>query len=302
MLQTVSTLLSELKFALDSRRANIQVQGESIHISLDECGACFANTSYNWNRCSTEESSRLLVSLLEAFKTCSVGTLERKLILEAFFLANQFENAALLAGNLDTFCNAFQELFTSFFAELDSMQHYQDVSPFHFSLHRLKSIVALARSFMQEFESIILLGDENIPMQQGQLHMASMVFSEVSQNTLNSLMYKTPFLPESTDASQQRQYQKETFEEFSLVLSLKDAVLSSFPTGSSEHSTVVKLIGEIFPRCDLQGLLAHESYVREGLEVKSRQNKEAAESARESRAASAMQMVHDDLQPHDSKF
>lgn len=299
MLQTASILLAELKNAQLNRRSAFQAMGDSIHVSLDECGVCFANPSYHWNNIfSTEKSPCLPVSLLETFKTCSINLIERKLILEAFFLSCQFESAAYLAENLDKFCTAIEELFDSNLASLlDPSQCYQNRSPsHHLSLYHLKSVVSLARSFMQEFESVAVTGEEGSP-QHGPLHMTSMVYSEVSHSTLNSLKYKSPFLPEPADSTQQGNYQKKSLEEFSLILSLKDAVLSSFPANSSKHLIVVKLISDIFPNCDLQGLLAHEASVREGLAIKSREDKEAAESARESRAASAMQMVQDEHQP-----
>ena len=302
VLQTASILLAELKNAQLNCRSAFQAMGDSIHISLDECGVCFANPSYQWNNMySTEKSPCLPVSLLETFKTCSVNLIERKLILEAFFLSCQFESAAYLAENLDNFCTAIEELFDSnlapFYLELDPSQCNQNRSPSHYlSLHHLKSVVSLARSFMQEFESVAVTGEEGSP-QHGPLHMTSMVYSEMSHSTLNSLKYKSPFLPEPANSTQQGNYQKKSLEEFSLILSLKDTVLSSFPANSSDHLIVVKIISDIFPNCDLQGLLAYEASVREGLAVKSREDKEAAESARESRAASAMQMVQDEHQP-----
>lgn len=297
VLQTASILLAELKNAQLNRRSAFQAMGDSIQVSLDECGVCFANPSYQWNYVySTEKSPCLSMSLLETFKTCSVNMIERKLILEAFFLSHQFESATYLAENLDKFCTAVEELIDSSLAPfcLDPFQCYRNSSPsHHISLCHLRSIVSLARSFMQEFESVTVIGEEGRP-QYGPLHMTSMVYSEVSHSTLNSLKYKSPFLPEPGDTTQQGNYQKKSLEEFSLVLSLKDAVLSSYPANSGEYLIVVKLISDIFHNCDLQGLLAHETSVREGLAIKSREDKEAAESARESRAASAMQMVQDE--------
>ena len=303
VLQSASTLLAELKDAQLNRRSTIQAMGESIHVhvSSDEHGVCLAAPSHQWNNvCSTENSPCLPVSLLETFKTCSVSMLERKFILEAFFLSRQFESATYLAESLDKFCSAIEELLHtnvgSFLAELSPSDCYQTSSHSYLSLHRLKSIVALARSFMQEFESVTMTGEEGSP-QQGPLHMTSMVYSEVSHSTLNSLKYRSPFLPELSDHAEQKTYQKQSLEEFSLILSLKDAVLSSFASTSSEYSIIVKLISDIFPNCDIQGLLAHEENVREGLAVKSKEDKGAAESSRESRAASAMQMVQDEHQP-----
>ena len=282
VLQTTSTLLTELKDACINNKTSFQAIGESIRLSPDECGVCFAIPSDY----SVASPSNLPVSLLETFKTCSVNKLERKLILEAFFLSSQFETASSLADNLDKFCCALRELFLVNFTPLIADTDCSTTpSPVLLSLYRLKSIVALAETFMREFESFAALGEESSPqLATGPLHMASLVFSEVSLSSLKFF----------TDSSQQKGHQRQSLEEFSLVLSLKDTVLSSFDASSREHSVVVKLIADIFPNCDLGALLSHELGVREGLEVKSREDKGAAESARESRAASAMQMVQDD--------
>ena len=310
ILQTACTLLAELKDAHTNRKSSIQTLGDSIHLPLDECGVCFARASYSWNNFTSEISSHLPVSLLETFKTCSVNSLDRKLVLEAFFVSQRFESARYLAESLDKFCEALQELFqigiASIFSQEPTEYCCKNNSPAYLSLHQLKSIVTLARTFMQEFESIAVVSDEGLSPQHGPLHMASMVYSEISHSTLNSLKYKTPFLPTGSagDAAEQKAYQKQSLEEFSLVLSLKDSVLSSFSTTSdSDYSMVVKLITEVFPSCDLEGLLSHEASVREGLAVQSREDpSKGTESARESRAASAMQMVQDDHPPSESMY
>lgn len=305
ILQTACTLLAELKDAQTNRKSSIQTLGDTINLPLDEFGTCFANTSYQWNNCVTE-SSHLPVSLLETFKTCSVNVLNRKLVLEAFFVSQQFESANYLAETLEKFCQALQELFQINLASIFSQEPTENSSPSYLSLHQLKSIVALARTFMQEFESIAIVSEEGLSPQHGPLHMASMVYSEMSHSTLNSLKYKTPFIPTggTGDTTEQKAYQKQSLEEFSLVLSLKDSVLSTFSTtSSSDYSTVIKLITEVFPSCDLEGLLAHEASVREGLAVQSREDpSKGTESARESRAASAMQTVQDEHSPSESMY
>ena len=303
ILQTACTLLAELKDAHVNHKSSIQALGDTINLPLDEFGVCFANTSYHWNNCTTE-LSHLPVSLLETFKTCSVNSLDRKLVLEAFFISQRFESVSYLAETLDKFCQALQELFQINLSSIFSQEPTENSSPSYLSLHQLKSIVALARIFMQEFESIAIVSEEGLSPQHGPLHMASMVYSEMSHSTLNSLKYKAPFIPTGGvgDTAEQKAYQKQSLEEFSLVLSLKDSVLSTFSTSSgSDYSTVVKLITEIFPSCDLEGLLAHEASVREGLAIQSREDpSKGTESARESRAASAMQMVQDDHPPSES--
>ena len=307
ILQTACTLLAELKDAQTNRKSSIHALGDTIHLQLDECGVCFANTSYSWNNFTPKESSNLPVSLLETFKTCSVNLLDRKLVLEAFFISQRFENASYLAESLDKFCQALQELLQVNLASIFSQElteYSKNSSPAYLSLHQLKSIVALARTFMQEFESIAVVSEEGLSPQHGPLHMASMVYSEISHSTLNSLKYKTPFIPTGGvgDTTEQKAYQKQSLEEFSLILSLKDSVLSTFlTTNGSNYSMVVKLMTEVFPSCDLEGLLAHEASVREGLAVQSKEDPgKGTESARESRAASAMQTVQDDHSPSES--
>ena len=238
-----------------------------------------------------------------------MNLVDRKLILEAFFISQRFESAGYLAESLDKFCQALQELLLVDIASIFSQEpteYCKNSSPSYLSLHQLKSIVALARTFMQEFEGIAIVSDEGISPQHGPLHMASMVYSEISHSTLNSLKYKTPFIPtgDTSDTTEQKAYQRQSLEEFSLVLSLKDSVLSAFSTTTNgrDYSMVVKLITEVFPSCDLEGLLLYEASVREGLAVQSKEDPgKGTESARESRAASAMQMVQDDHPPSEGK-
>ena len=85
--------------------------------------------------------------------------------------------------------------------------------------------------------------------------------------------------------------QRQSLEELALVLSLKDSLLPSFTPTSREYSILVQLLTDIFPGCDIHGLLAYEESAREGLAAKAAEDKQAVESVRESRAASAMQMI-----------
>lgn len=305
VLQAATYSLSQLKSAQLQHKSSIQISGDSIPLSLDPSGICFATPSYSWYD-SHWESSSLPVSLLETFKTCSVSKVERKLVLEALFLSNQFESASSLAKSLDQFCNALQEIIQVDIASLTTSDDNNtkcggSYSPV-LSLSRLKSVVALAKTFMQDLENFVLVGDDEHTQQPGPLHMASLVYSELSHNTLFSLKNKSHLLPEAADSNEQKAFQKHVLEELSLVLSLKDTVLSSYPPEGSDYATLVKLISDIFPSCDLSGLLMHEASIREDFEVKSREDKEAGESARESRAASAMQVVHEDHQPSEGKY
>ena len=56
-------------------------------------------------------------------------------------------------------------------------------------------------------------------------------------------------------------------------------------------------MGSVFPSCDIAGLLGHEREVRAGLLARVAEDREAAESVRESRAASAMQVLNEDRCP-----
>ena len=131
----------------------------------------------------------------------------------------------------------------------------------------------------------------------------------------------------------ERPTQRQSLEEFAVVLALKDCLLPTLPPAGPEHTTTIQLIGDIFPRlvgvvsgcghwvcllalevyseiptkvpfsrCDLTGLLSHEGEVREGLAEQALVDRAAMESARESRATSAMQMVAEVQQPSEGEL
>ena len=203
---------------------------------------------------------------------------------------SEFATSQKLAQSLDRVCLALDELY-SYQTSTSTMK------PFHLGLHKLKAIVLLAEKHMKEFEGLGLLSTEGDPPQNEPLKMPSIVYSEVSQSTRASLKFKMG--SESTDSQPMT---RQLLEEFALVLALKDTLLPALSLESKEHHITVTLISELFPSCDLRGLLAHEGRVREGLALKAQSESEAEESARESRAASALQNVLDENQTSEGRY
>lgn len=261
---------------------------ETLVLSVDRAGVCFASISIPLSFSDYTLPPVLPSSLAKAFKTCNIEAPDVAWILKAMFSTHQFESASYLAGSLTKFCGALQELLNPLPA---SDKTSSDQAPF-LSLCLLEMIVSLSQKHMREFYSQgAITGDDDVQPMGGGLHASSVVYSEISGSTRGSLRDRQSKGNEDIDAAQQRSLHKQSLEEFSLVLALKNAILCSVPLGSRAYSVIVKLINDIFPNCDTEGLIAHEMSVREGMAVKSRQNREAVESARESRAASVMQMI-----------
>lgn len=237
---------------------------------------------------------------------CSVEEPDKMEILKVLFATQRFENAGGLAESLFTFCTALEELSKPLPShELSS----ELTSPPNFlSLYWLEMIVSLSCRHMREFYTLGALsdGDEGTDdrhLAREGLHVASMVYSEVSGSTRASAKGVSRSLEENEDegSSQQKSLQRQSLEEFSLVLALKNSILCSVPPNSQEHAVIVRLMADLFPSCDIEGLLAHEASVREGMAVKARENREAVESARESRAASVMQMMREENVPSEGE-
>ena len=93
--------------------------------------------------------------------------------------------------------------------------------------------------------------------------------------------------------SQQPTLKRGSFEELSILFSVKDLLLPQL-LDTTAISTFVLLLSDLFPGCDMAELLAHERQLQEGLAEKAVENREAGTSARESRAASAMMVVRDE--------
>ena len=88
-----------------------------------------------------------------------------------------------------------------------------------------------------------------------------------------------------------------SFEELSILLSLKDHLLPQL-SDSASLDTFVLLLSDLFPGCRVAEILAHETGLREELATRAAEDREeAGNSARESRAASAMMVVREDARP-----
>ena len=86
---------------------------------------------------------------------------------------------------------------------------------------------------------------------------------------------------------------QQSYEELSLLLSLKDHLLPQLSDPSS-LSSFIQLLSDVFPDGDIASILAHEEQTRQGLLDRSAEDSEAGVSARESRAASAMMVVREE--------
>lgn len=260
---------------------------------LPSPGACFSTININDPSISYKQHP---VSLLKAFHSCCLSPPNRKPILEAFFAAQGFRNSTLLATLLEDVCISVEELFSEDTAgSQETCQFFHNHVFSRLKLQQLKVIVAMAQKHMKEFENIGVLRIENGQTYDEGLQMPSLVYSEVSQSTRASLKFRSSLPIDShADSSQQFAQHIQSLEEFALVLSLKDCLLSVLSPGSSEQLILITMLSEMFTNCDLQGLLAHESSVRQGLAIKALNNESAEASAKESRAASAMQTLLDE--------
>ena len=298
VLQATCRLLCLVQQARQRREANLEWMGEKIKLSVEHPGCCIAsiNTPLSFSDYTT--SPVLPSALAGAFQSCSVEVPDTVEILKVMFATKQFQNAASLAESLSTFRSALEELRTPLMA-IESLPG-NSLPPPQLSLYCMEMIVSLSQKHMHEFYSVGAISDDEDDSQRmggDNLHMPSVVYSEISQSTHASIRGRYSASNGEEDVSQQKSLQKQSLEEFSLVLALKDSILCSVPPGSKEYPVIVRLIRDLFPNCDIQGLLSHETAVREGMAVKARQNREAVESARESRAASVMQMMREDNFP-----
>lgn len=273
--------------------------GGKIKLSPNHMGICFASITTPLSFPDYTTPPIFPPALTEAFKSCSIGYLDTMEILKVMFATHQFENAASLARSLYTFCGALQELSTPLHVQ-EQPSEPDNARLSFLGLYWLEVIVLLSQKHMKEFYNLGAIPGEDggHGMAGNGLHVPSMVYSEISENTRVSLKGKHPSgNGDEIDISQKNSLQKQSLEEFSVVLALKDLILCSVLQNSREYPVIIRLIGDVFPSCDIEGLLAHETSVREGMSVKAKQNREAGESARESRAASVMQMIRDENYP-----
>lgn len=231
-------------------------------------------------------------SLANSFKICDVQVQDLNEATKILFAIRNFDNASSLADSLTTFCRVYEQVFM-----VDSSSPPGEPS-ITLDLRWLEMIVSLSQKHMKEFYGVgALASDDNEPLLTAGgegLHVPSIVYSEISESTRASLKDKFLSNDDLEDNIQQKAQQKQCLEEFSVVLALKDSVLCSVLPRGRDYSVIVKLIRDVFPSCDIEGLLAHEGNVREGMAVKAKQDREAGESARESRAASVMQSIQED--------
>lgn len=302
VLQTTCSLLSSLEQARQRDANVLQWMGEEIQLfsSSHSPGGggggsgmlCFASITAPIATTDYTLPPLLPSSLASAFKICSMGSSDRTELLRILFSVQLFDTASSLSTSLNNFCCAYEEIF----APLSGISSSSQINHLW-----LETIVLLTQRHMKEFYSLGALSadDDDQQMISGDgLHMPSVVYSEISGSARTSIRERQSGTnDEDSDESYQKSLQKQSLEEFSLVLALRDSLLSLFLPSSQEYLTVIKLISDVFPNCDLEGLLAHEANVREGMAVKARLNREAGESVRESRATSVMQMMREDNHP-----
>lgn len=286
-LQAVCSLLVNFQQARRASSPYLQWRRDTIPLSYDLPGACFATLS------NSHHKDPLPCSLLEYFQTFSITLPDQKVLLESLFVINEFITSHQLAKMLNNVCLAIEELFS------DQIEENSDIkttnTPFHLGIYKLKAIIALSRKHKTEMEALgILSAEDGDP---NPLKMPSIVYSEISQSTRTSLKIRA-----TSDENFSGPLTQQILEEFSLLLALKDTLLPALCLDSKEYQVIVTLLSELFPSCDLRGLLAHEAKVREGLAVKAASEANAEESARESRAASVLQNVIDESRPSESKF
>lgn len=212
--------------------------------------------------------------------------------MEALLLAHQFECHSQLAQTLDTLLAAVDELFNSHFSVMGDGENktirlanrtpsVQPTVPL--GLRLLEAIVSAGQRYMVEFEKLGLL-------QGGSLQDQSMVLSDMSEGGRRaSLRLRATNL----EQTQQPTVSKGSFEELSILLSLKDLLLPQLHDTPS-LSTFTLLLSDLFHGCEVTEMMAHERQLRESLAERAMEDREAGESARESRAASAMMVVRED--------
>lgn len=296
VLLTMCSLLSLIQQARRRGDTSVRWMDDKIKLPDDHTGICFASISTPLSFPDYTTHPVLPSVLAGAFKSCRIELPDRVEILKAMLVTRQFQNAASLADSLVKFCGALEELLSPLPVPESSPVHVDARS--YVSLPFLQTIVSLSQNHMKEFYTVGAISEDDEEDSQRMvvdgLHMSSMVYSEFSGSTRLSKYHESNG---EEDISQLKSLQKQSLEEFSLVLSLKDSVLCSVLPSSRKYPVIVRLISDVFPSCDIDGLLVHEASVREGMAVKARQNREVVESVRESRAASVMQMIREDNFP-----
>lgn len=243
-------------------------------------------------------------SLANSFKICDVQVPDLNEATRILFAIRNFNNASSLADSLTMFCRAYEEVFMT--APVPACSHSSSGDSVALNLQWLEMVISLSQKHMREFYGVgALASDDSEPLLAAGgegLHVPSMVYSEISESTRASWKDRFSSNNDTEDNSQQKAHQKKCLEEFSVVLALKDSILCSVLPGGRDHSVIIKLMRDVFPSCDIEGLLVHEGNVREGMAVKAKQDRGAGESARESRAASVMQTMQEQCYSFDGQL
>ncbi len=281
-LQTVCSLLVSIQQARVNHSSTIQWMKNTVPVSINPSGVCFATMA-------ADRQIEFPNTLNEFFQNCTVNLPDKKVILEALFLVDEFSTSQNLAQLLHKVSLGIEELFSG----LGSVKSAQN--SFKLSLHKLKAIISLASKHMNDFEGLGLLSGDSNTNNNNALKMPSAVYSEMSQSTKRaSLKFGRGGENDCEHLS------RPALEEFSLLLALKDTLLPSAHRQGNEYDVMTTLISELFPDCDLRGMLSHEASVREGLAMEAATSCDPEGSARESRAASVMHNVLDENQTSES--
>ena len=261
---------------------------------------CMASYSMPLHSLNYMSIPALSSSLVSSFKICDIQTPDLYEATKILFAIHNFDNATSLADSLTLFCRAYEEIFE------DTLCSSSAIEPrVTLNLHYLKAIISLSWKYMRKFDHVCgrtsadahptqAAGDED-------LFMPSLMYSQILGSILAPLK-DSLIIGDVEDTCQQKTQQKQYLEEFSVVLALKDSILSSVLPGGRDHSVIVRLMMDVFLCCDLERLLMHEVVVREGLAVEASKDREVGESARESRAASIMQNMQEDHRSFDGQL
>ena len=173
-----------------------------------------------------------------------------------------------------------------------------------FNLHRLDNIVCLSQKHLSRFYQVGAFSTNDSPLisaaAEDDLHMPSAVYSDISRHALRSLKGERFVIDGDTeDIPQLKASYRHFLEEFSMVLALKDSILCSVHPGGVNHAVIVTLMGDVFPSCDIEGLLTHEGSVRETMIVQDCQDREGKES---SWGSSGMQRMLKECQSEDGQL
>jgi len=296
VLQTACSLLTLLHEAQQSKSSSFTWMDKTVDIFPENPGACLASISIPINSSTYLPLPLLPTSLVESFKICKTPSQDLVATMRMMLAIRNFNNASSLSESLNKFCRSYREIFEGTSGGLQN-------SKVLFNFQWMRMIASLSQRHLRELYSfgpfdtddsdpLLIVGAEG-------LHVPSMVYSEISGVT------RVPFKERRSEGDKEedlKTHQRRCLEELSVIIALKDSVLGSLLPEEKDYSVVVMLIGEVFPSCDIEGLLVHEENVREGMAMASRHDRGAGKSARESRAASVVQTLQDQRVPYYGKY